>query len=53
MIIYIRSYIDVNESYHEIYNFQRLREKLDALLEYKITHPGNVNWNSEEGRILE
>ncbi|XP_033228401.1 ATP-dependent DNA/RNA helicase DHX36 [Belonocnema kinseyi] len=31
---------------------QRLRDKLDAILEHKITHPGSVNWDSQEGRIL-
>lgn len=31
---------------------QKLREKLDALLEHKITHPGTVDWKGEEGKII-
>ncbi|XP_012286873.1 ATP-dependent RNA helicase DHX36 [Orussus abietinus] len=31
---------------------QKLREKLDQLLEYKITHPGSVRLDGQEGNIL-
>jgi len=34
--------------------FQELRTRLDQLLEYKISHPGSLNWNcySTEGAVL-
>ncbi|CAK9823206.1 ATP-dependent DNA/RNA helicase DHX36 [Anthophora retusa] len=31
---------------------QMLRERFENVLEYKITHPGIVNWNSYEGDLL-
>ncbi|PSN56785.1 ATP-dependent RNA helicase DHX36 [Blattella germanica] len=33
---------------------KELRKRLDQLLEYKITHPGTINWNrnSPEGAVL-
>jgi ATP-dependent RNA helicase DHX36 len=36
------------------YLFQELRTRLDQLLEYKISHPGTINWSrySSEGAVL-
>ncbi|XP_015601854.1 ATP-dependent RNA helicase DHX36 isoform X2 [Cephus cinctus] len=31
---------------------QKLRKKLDFLLEYKIAHPGTVRWDHSEGAVL-
>ncbi|KAJ8680609.1 hypothetical protein QAD02_016396 [Eretmocerus hayati] len=31
---------------------QTLHEKLDSLLEYKISHPGTTDWRASEGNIL-
>ncbi|XP_066597758.1 ATP-dependent DNA/RNA helicase DHX36 [Prorops nasuta] len=31
---------------------QKLREQFNKLLEYKISHPGTVDWSSFEGQIL-
>ncbi|XP_035741323.1 ATP-dependent DNA/RNA helicase DHX36-like isoform X3 [Vespa mandarinia] len=31
---------------------QDLRQAINNLLEYKISHPGTVNWDTQEGQIL-
>lgn len=31
---------------------QKLQEQFNNMLEYKITHPGIVCWNSFEGDLL-
>ncbi|XP_001604337.2 ATP-dependent DNA/RNA helicase DHX36 [Nasonia vitripennis] len=31
---------------------QKLHEKFDCLLEFKITHPGTINWGAHEGNVL-
>ncbi|XP_066989713.1 ATP-dependent DNA/RNA helicase DHX36-like isoform X1 [Macrobrachium rosenbergii] len=53
-LIDVDGFVRVRASEHVAHLVKSLREELDRLLEYKISHPGMTKWNrsSKEGALL-
>ncbi|KAG7169810.1 ATP-dependent DNA/RNA helicase DHX36-like 1 [Homarus americanus] len=54
-VINVDGFVRVRSSQHVAHLVQNLRNELDRLLEYKISHPGMTQWgrSNKEGALLQ